>query len=279
MSLLFRQRHSNLIASSLVAAIVLTLLLLWPHVGTIFLPKHDTILQLRQLPVGANLHLQAVVTYTDPAGKRFWIQDDTGAMAIEEDPRRYGVQAGQSLILQGTKTQPYNSLTGLTSIDLINVEVAPAKIQFELPPPVAVSLRAFPDGKKTGIQIQLSGIIRRIQRDDLGRVQLVLGDAGQEAAATLPEGKSDMSDWMNAKVHIIGVGESTYTNAGVLREKHIWIQKSDDIRVEESAPRHTPQYTIRGLYRDADARGGHRIRIQGRVAMRPAANSLVLEDR
>jgi len=279
MSLLFRQHHSNLIASSLIAAIVLTLLLLWPHVGTIFLPKHDTILQLRQLPVGANVHLQAVVTYTDPAGKRFWIQDDTGAMAIEEDPRRYGVQAGQSLILQGTKTQPYNSLTGPTSIDLISVEVAPAKIQFELPPPVAVSLRAFPDGKKTGIQIQLSGIIRRIQRDDLGRVQLVLGDAGQEAAATLSEGKSDMSDWMNAKVHIIGVGESTYTNAGVLREKHIWIQKSDDIRVEESAPRHTPQYTIRGLYRDADARGGHRIRIQGRVAMRPAANSLVLEDR
>jgi len=279
MRLPVQRRHLVFAGSGLMAAVLLTSLLWRLSVSGIFHPKHETILQLQQLPVGSYVHLHGLVTYADPAGKRFWIQDDTGAIAVDEDPRRYGLRAGQSVILRGTKIRPYNSAAGPTSIGLKNVEAAPTMMLFELPPPVAVSLKTFPDKEKNGIRIRLNGVIRRVQGDDQGHMQLVLGDAGQEVPATLSEGKNDVSEWTNARVSIVGVGESIYNDKGALTGKRIWIQKTDDIRVEKSAPSQTPVYTIRTLYSDAHARGGHKVRIQGMVAMQPTTDSLLLEDR
>src|SRR5450631_3006334 len=257
MRLPVQRRHLVFAGSGLMAAVLLTSLLWRLSVSGIFHPKHETILQLQQLPVGSYVHLHGLVTYADPAGKRFWIQNDTGAIAVDEDPRRYGLRAGQSVILRGTKIRPYNSAAGPTSIGLKN----------------------FPDKEKNGIRIRLNGVIRRVQGDDQGHMQLVLGDAGQEVPATLSEGKNDVSEWTNARVSIVGVGESIYNDKGALTGKRIWIQKTDDIRVEKSAPSQTPVYTIRTLYSDAHARGGHKVRIQGMVAMQPTTDSLLLEDR
>lgn len=279
MSLPVRPRYLAFAGAGLVAAVLLTSLLSWSYLCSIVLAKHETILQLQQLPVDSDVHVRGVVTFADPEGKRFWIQDETGAIAIGEDPRRFGLRTGQSVILKGTKTRPYNSSAGPTSISIKNVETSTTKMRFELPPPVSVSLKTFPDKEKNGIRIQLNGVIRRVQSGNQGDVHLALGDGGQEVPVTVSEGERDVSEWENARVGIVGVGESLYNSKGLLTGKHIWIQNGADIRIEESAPSETPSYTIRTLYSNVHARSGHKVRIPGTVAMRPTANSVLLEDR
>lgn len=279
MTLSLRQHNVKLAAAGVTAIAVLTSLLLWPLFRTIFPLNRQTILQFQGIPVGTDVRLLGVVTYADSVGKRFWIQDDTGALVVDADPRGYGLRAGQSAILTGTKILPHDNPSKYASIELKNLEVLQTRLPFDLPPPVAVSLRTLPDKEKTGIRIQVNGIIRRIHPDDQGRVQFNLGDSREEVSATLSEANGGMLNLVNAKVHIVGVGESIYNNDGVLREKHIWVQKADDIQLEETGPAQIPLYTIRTLYGDTRTKDGRRVRIQGRVAMRPAADSVLLEDR
>jgi hypothetical protein len=68
---------------------MLVLLYFFPSLGAAFLPKLDHIRDLSQLPLAGVGHFQGVVTYADSVAKRFWVQDDSGAIAIEQDPRIY----------------------------------------------------------------------------------------------------------------------------------------------------------------------------------------------
>jgi diguanylate cyclase (GGDEF)-like protein len=279
MSLLFRKPRMALAAAAIMAVTLLVSLRSSSWLGFFFPAKHERIVELQELSLGATAHLRGIVTYTDPAGKRAWIQDDTGAIAIELDPGQYWLQKGQPVSIRGTISRPYNSLMGATSVGLSDVEVTPSKVQFELPLPAQASLRTIPDNDKTGIQIQLSGIVRQVLRDRLGRVQLALGDSGQEALVTLANGTGDSSHWVDAKVRITGVGESIYNDKGVLNRVRIWVQDSNDIQIEEGVPLFAPLYTIRDLYRDAKAGDGHRVRLRGRIVATPSATSLLVEDR
>ena len=56
-------------------------------------PQHNNIRDLEVLPLGP-VRLEGVVTYVDRVNKRFWLQDDTGAIAIGEDANAK-VTAGQ----------------------------------------------------------------------------------------------------------------------------------------------------------------------------------------
>jgi diguanylate cyclase (GGDEF)-like protein len=263
-------------------AVALTLLAgprfsLW--LRTAFPAAHDSIRNLQELPAGAVAHLLGVVTYTDPAGKRFWIQDDTGAIAINQDPQPYGLQVGQSVRVQGRKTHPYDPLVGATSVGLSDIKVTPAKVRLKLAAPPQASLKSLPAKERTGMRVQLSGVVRRITRDRLGRVQLAFGDGGQEATATLASAQGDTSQWENAKVRIICVGEVTYGENGRPLDKYLWIQDSSDIRIQEPAPKAAPLYSVRTLYSDAAGRNGHRVRVRGWVAAQLTENSVLVEDR
>ena len=279
MNVMLRQYRVPVAAVVVVATMLAVSMWFLPRFEAFFAAKNNTVQELRHLPVGATAELQGVVTYADSAGKRFWIQDDTGAVAIEEDPHRFGLRPGHSVHLAGTKTRPYDPLLGPTSVELRSVRITPSKTDLQMPAPANASLRALPDRHKTGLRIQLTGVVRQVIRDDLGRVQLAFGEAGQEAPVTLAEANADNSHWVDAKVRIVGIGESISNESGTPSRKHIWVQSSNDVRVVESAPPSAPVYSIRNLYRDAEARNGHRIRIYGRVAATLSPTSVLVEDR
>ena len=273
---LFR-RHPITVA--VVAAIATLGLVLSPWLAPFFRTRSGSIRQLSALPVGATAHLEGVVTYADSAGKRFWIQDDTGAVAINEDPRRFGLQVGQAARVEATKTRPYDPVTGASSVALKNVKVRPASKRLRLPSPPVVSLRTIPDRERTGARIQVSGVVRRVTRDELGRAQLSLGASGQESSVTVSHGEVDSARWLDARVRIVGVGEAMYDRDGRLIDRRVWVQDTSDIQVEEPAPKITPLFSVRTLYRDSNSRNGHRVRLRGRVVARPAPTTLLLEDR
>src|SRR4051794_8907748 len=65
--------------------------------------RRDAIGELRELPLGL-LKVRGVVTYVDRANKRFWLQDQTGAILVDKDPRLAGVQSGDVLLVEMKKT-------------------------------------------------------------------------------------------------------------------------------------------------------------------------------
>ncbi len=247
--------------------------------GIPFSGKHERIAGLQALSLGATAHLQGIVTYTDRAAKRAWIQDESGAIAIEREASLGWLRRGQSVRIRGTVTRPYDALAGATRVGLSDVEVTHSQIQFELPPPAKASLRTIPDNEKTGIQIQVSGIVRQVLRDRLGRIQLALWSAGQEVQATVADGDADPFNWVDAKVHIVGVGESIPDSRTGRRATHLWVQNLNDIRVENDPPPSVPTYSIRDLYRDPKAGEGHRVHLRGRAVSNLSASSVLVEDR
>jgi len=258
---------------------MLVLLYFFPSLGAAFLPKLDHIRDLSQLPLAGVGHFQGVVTYADSAAKRFWVQDDSGAIAIEQDPRIYGLHGGETVTIEGRKTHPYNSLVGYSSVGLTHVTISLARTQGKLPSPVSVSLRAFPEKDTIGVRIQLSGIVHRVMRDSFNRTQIALGESGQQITATISDATSDVSEWVDAKVRLVGVSESTYDEKGRFQNRHIWVQNSNDVQIEQAAPKDVALYSIRRLYRNFKSISGHRIQLRGRVAARISAQSLLLEDR
>ncbi len=241
-----------------------------------FLPRPNTIRELASLPIGTVVRLRGIVTYADPRGKRLWVQDDTGAVAIEQDVRAYAV--GRVIEIQGTKTQPFDPLRGIASVGLANLEIAPVEVRWDMPAPVISSLRTLPENEKTGIRIQITGVVRQVTQDPLGRVQLTFADAGREVALTLSKVKGDPSRWLDAKVRMVGIGESSFNENGGLLAQHLWAQNDGDIQVLEMPPRQTPVHSIRSLYSDADAIIGHRIRIRGWIAARLSPTSVLFGD-
>jgi len=262
------------------SAVLVTLLLILGLVSVLFLTQRNnvSIRQLQEVPIGSAVTLLGVVTYADPAEKRFWIQDETGAVAIDQNPQSYGLRAGQSVRVEATKKKPYDASTGPNSVGLTGITVHNLSSPIKLPSPQTASLRALPAQDKAGIRVQVVGVVHYVTRDDLGRVQLILGESGQEVPVTLSQPETNTSRWVDAKVRVFGVAAALYIN-GTLVDRHIWVQNSNDIEVEKDPTERTPVVTIRELYHNATARDEHRVRLRGRIAAQLGATSVLVEDR
>ena len=111
----------------------------WHHFRFVF--WHDTIQELQGIPIGNVVHLAGEVTAVDPDGKRFWLQDDTGAVAIKEPAGNPAVNSGESITpgesvaIEATKAASYDAFLGPGSVDLENVKVSFTGRRVSLPRP------------------------------------------------------------------------------------------------------------------------------------------------
>ncbi len=237
-----------------------------------------TIQQLTELPIGSSVTLLGTLTYADSVDHRFWIQDATAALLINRDPADLHLRAGESIALTGTKTQPYDPAQGPGSVNLQYLRVAPADSRVPIPPPVPASLRSFPAHDKAGVRLQLSAIVRAVARDPHGRAQLFIADGGSEFTATLPDFDDRLSQLVNTRVTIVGVGEEIRNPQGGLINRRIWVRDFSDLHLKESAPSTPPLYSIRELYRDPASTNGHLLRLRARVAGFVSPRTALLED-
>jgi diguanylate cyclase (GGDEF)-like protein len=265
--------RNAVLAASLVAVCWAT----WHHFRLFF--SHNTIQELQEIPIGDVVHLVGVVTYIDPVGERFWLQDDTGAIAIKEPPGILGVNAGESITVEATKTAHYDAVLGPSSVALKNVKVIFTRGRVLLQQPPFVAPTDLPEGNKSGTRIQTTAIVRGISTDPHSRAHLAIAEFGDPAELILPQSDAGLSQLVDAKVRVIGVPEVLRDSYGAVVSRRVWVSTNEDVRIEQTAPHHSPLYSIQEIYDNPAVRSGHRLRVRGQVVARPSPDSVLLEDR
>ena len=248
----------------------------WHHYRLFF--SHNTIQELQEISIGDVVHLAGVVTCIDPVGERFWLQDDTGTIAIEEPPGILGIKTGESITVEATKTAHYDAVLGPSSVALKNVKVIFTRGRVLLQQPPFVVPANLPEGDKSGTRIQTTAIVRGISTDSHSRVHLAMAEFGDEAEVILPRSDAGLSQLVDAKVHVIGVPEELRDSYGAVVSRRIWVNTSEDVQIEQAAPQRSPLYSIQDIYNNPAIRSGHRLRVRGQVVARPSPDSVLLED-
>jgi len=242
------------------------------------LSRHDTIQQLQELPVNARVHLIGVVTYADRPGRRFWIQDDTGAVSIPVNRADSDVHAGQTVAIDATKTAPYDLRKGPVSADLQQIDVRPTAAHVRLPQPFPVTLANFPTAEKNGVRIETTAVLRAASVDADGRAHLQIADSGPEVEVIVARPDRDYSSLIDTRMQIVGLPEQVRTAHGALVANRIWVSTGEGVQTVRPAPRTAKVYSVRSLYAARRLLDGYRVRMRGRV-LAAGPDSVLLEDR
>jgi diguanylate cyclase (GGDEF)-like protein len=240
--------------------------------------RHDSIQELRESTVGARVHLLGVVTYADNPQNRFWIQDETGAVAIGVNPARAGVYVGETVSVGATKTARYDPLRGPNSVGLKDFRISAARVQVKLPPPFAISVDDFPTPERNGVRVRVNAIVRAAKLDGVGRGTMRIAGSGFEVGMIVAKPGDGLARLVDAEIRITGVPEEERDSQGGVVSQILWVPSIDDVQVVRAAPDTSPLDTIRTLYVDQPKGLWHRVRIRGRVAA-AFPNSLSISDR
>jgi diguanylate cyclase (GGDEF)-like protein len=240
--------------------------------------RRSTIRELQELPVHSVVHLIGIVTYTDAPENRFWIEDETGAAVVLANPDRSGVYVGEAVALQATKTERYDPSQGPASLGLKDVSVSPTSARVKLPQPYPATTVNFPAPEKNGSRIRLTAVLQQAHLDGFGRAWLTVGGPGStlEVAIARPDG--DYAKLINSTVRIVGLDEQVRDSEGGLIFNQVWVPSGSGLQVEQPAPKTSPIYSLRDLYRQKGSLNGHNIRMPGSVAA-SSPDSILLEDR
>ena len=246
--------------------------------GVLF-PKHDAIESLEEIAVQTPVRLLGVVTYADGPGKRFWLQYQSGAIAVPADPAAAGVSVGETVIVDAVKSARYKAADGLSSIHLQNVRVHRALFSAKLPQPLAASLANFPSADKNGTMVQMTVIVRDAYLDGEGRAHLEISNNEQKIEAIVAHPDTRFEQLVNAKVHLVGLPEVSDNAEQQGLSRRIWVNAASDLKVVEATPPSDPLYTIRDVYRKKPATtDGHRIRIRGKVLAFSGGAALIEDE-
>ena len=237
----------------------------------------NTIAELRELPVG-QVKLRGVVTYVDDANRRYWLQDETGAIAVNQDPRLTDTHSGDAVQLEMRKTHPYDPAAGLSSVGLVDFKVDRSRRNAPLPLPAKLAIPNLSQEANTGIRVTVEGVVHGASDKGNGLVQVVLGDQGQEVQAFVPGDPHYFAQWRNMHIRITGVLEVLQDVGWSRTTESIWAQNATDVeRVSDAQPA-TQVVTIRSLYANGKHISAHSVRLRGRVLYQEAPDLLIVED-
>jgi diguanylate cyclase (GGDEF)-like protein len=224
-----------------------------------FLHSRTTIAEIRD--ASGPVQFQGVVTYADAARKRFWIQDETGALQL---PCSKTLEPGQLVRVKARavpKTQ--GSANEVLDASLTDVRVIVTGERRALPVAVTATLQASVQRDFGGLRIQLAGVLHAKTRDSSGSEVITFGDGSSEASAVLPGG-SQLPP-LNTSVEVSGVAEGIPGENGFLKAQRLWAAAPGDLHIVAQPPSGTPVQTIRSLFADPAVRDGHRIRLRAHV--------------
>lgn len=252
----------SLWAAGITGAVLVAALLGVVYTYVTFFQPGMPISSVRDLPPSSPVHLIGVVTYADPVGHRFWLEDETGATLIPAGPAD-GVQVGQTVTVDARKMGQYDPSVGPSSLNLQNVRVHPSRTRIKLPPPTPATTRDFPQSEKDGVRVEIGGVVEHETTDAAGRTTLYVTAGGSDIAVNVAQTAGDTSHLLDAELRIVGVAERSA--AGVPLPQ-VWVAAANGVQVLDPAPKASPVKSIRDLYREDLSRLGHRVSVRGRVA-------------
>ena len=239
--------------------------------------SRNTIAELRELPLG-HVKIRGVVTYVDSANQRFWVQDETGAIAVDKDPGSAGMHFGDVVLVQTTKTHAYDPALGVPSLGLTDFRIDRNAGRLPLPVPATAVIPALSEAAKTGIRVTVEGVVQGAIAKGGGLVRVDLGAGGKQVEAIVPGNPGHFVNWLNARVRITGVLEVLLDEGGSPTSELIWAQKAADIQKISDPPPSTEASTIRSLYADRNHISAHRVLLRGIVLYQETPERLIVED-
>jgi len=236
----------------------------------------NTIRELQDIPLGASVRLQGVVTAVDTAGSGFFLQDDTGALSLAQPPGAPAIHAGESLGIVAVKTAHYNDAIGPDSVALKSVRLYPLARHASLPPAAPIAPAYFPAGERAETRVAITAIVRAVTTDANLRSHLAIAQGGPEVDVILPRLFPDLAHLVDATVTVTGVPEGL--SGGSAIPPRLWVNSPGDIRVDHPPPPTSPLANIRQLFGDESMRSGHRVQLRGHIAAWLTPDRLLLAD-
>ena len=239
--------------------------------------SRDTIVQLRELPLG-QVKIRGVVSYVDSVNNRFWLQDETGAIVINLDPKLVDAHFGDLLVVQMRKAYTYDPTVGISSLGLTDFKVERKQRNAPLPSPAKGDLQTLSEEAKTGIRVKVEGVVHSVSAKGSGLLQVYIGDKGREIQAIVPGDPLRFAQQPNTRVRITGVLEVLLDIGGSPASELVWVQSASDLQTISSAPTLTSVSTIRSIYANSKQISADMVRVRGNVLYQETADSLILED-
>ena len=237
----------------------------------------NTIVELRELPLG-RVKVRGVVTYVDNRNKRYWLQDESGAIAINQDPKLADAHLGDVVSVEMRKTHGYDPAVGLSSLGLNDFKVNRSRRNAPLPIPAKAAIPTLTQQAKTGIRVTVEGVVHGAFAKGTGMVQVSLGDEGQEVQAYVPGDPPQFAQWLDSRVRITGVLEVLLDEGGSPTSEIIWAQNATDLEKISNAPQSAQVSSVRTLYADRNQISAHLVRLRGRVLYQETPDQLFVED-
>jgi hypothetical protein len=259
---------------ALIGAVALALLTtpsLWP-----WRPTHNSVRDLEVLPLGPVL-LEGVVTYVDSSNRRFWLQDATGAIAIN-GVKDDTVVPGQEVLIHATKGHSFDPVAGLSSVQLEVSSIKVLKAHVALPQPAPATVKTLPDKDKNGIRVTVAGVLHHVTDRSDGLKLLYFGESGDEIQAVVPTAIGDLTPWINSRLQVTGVSDAVLDGGGSVRSRYIWVAGAGDVHNIGHADLANRVESVRSLYRLRETNDGYQVLMRGVVSAQDAPTILLVED-
>ena len=251
--------------------------------GSPFIAIND----LKGLHSGDRVHLEGVVTYADPATRRFYVQDDTAGLRLEASGSTGLPTAGEHIGIRGTLQRGQDASRRPDSIQLASLGIEtlgrrPLPTAEPLPLSQVFSGARLHDARR----IETTGLVRAAERQR-DRVELEITDAGQFIHLTVLNAPSlDPASLIGARVTARGALqldlESNEETPASIRDvrSHLWVASDADIAVTTRAPASSPLVSsARALVTEPRwMMQGSRVRIRGTVFEVLSEEALLLES-
>ncbi|MEW6323337.1 MAG: ATP-binding protein [Acidobacteriota bacterium] len=220
----------------------------------------------------ATVRVRAVVTFADETQPIYFVQDETGGIAVVPRSPSPAVRPGQRVVVTGRMEL---GPRGPTLVDA-EVEVAGAGAR---PAPRPVSAAALEQGAADGVLVAVQGRTRRASVEgSLTTLTLAAGTASIRVFAG--SGAPREAAAAEALVEVVGIPVPRVRD-GIVVGRELLVAQPDDVRVVAAAPDDpyaAPRITIAELGRARQQYAGRRVRLRGTVTRQRPGRSLYLRD-
>ncbi len=278
-----RWRHGYTVAMLclLVAICALAAWLVFNAPGDPLAERAFKINDLRSAKAGSTVDFAGVVTFSDPATRVFYVQDETAGLRLSLDGADPVPLALERIRVHARVAHEYRSQVGLRSVELQQVQISRVG-HAELPAPENVRIAELLEGNslREARRIETEGIVRDVRRNGAELI-LELGDGGQRATVHIFNASGIQSQAIiDTRVHVRGALQLEFDNIDEVSVPVVWMPNPDELSVVKVAPKQ-PAFiaSVRALVTEPRwLEEGHRVRIQGTVIRAENSRTVLIEN-
>jgi signal transduction histidine kinase len=242
-----------------------------PTAADLKLPELVRVSQLRALSEkeairGYPVRITGMITYSDPASKNQFIQDESSGIFVHLTKKLDGLPSAGNVVEVTGYSGPgdYAPVIEAEEIRVLGKGI--------LPRPRSVSVQTLMTGSEDSQWVMIYGVVHSQSIQGINTLlNLSAGDTTVQVVLPSPSGDGSSSNLVDALVEVQGVCATVFNDHRRLKALKIFVPGWAQLRVEEAPPQDAfalPLLPVSGLLRFQAAAGGfHRSHLQGTVSL------------